>query len=851
MKRKKLSLRFADGVADITPGVPQKAVSPFSVLGLAHGATNAYNGAVNTVSDGMSSLRDHFGKPIGYDAAMAGGAPTIPSPTPSIANPVTANSMQPDATIGGAISAIRQRQAMLQGLRDGTPLVHGKGGPVDDQVDAKLSAGESVLPADTTAAVGPHNIKALIDATHTPAHLQKQGMPAGGRRGLRFADGIAGIDVNESPFTESDARMFGQAPTGATPGGPTGAPGVDVSERPMNYSQARTFGVTPAQGAPGRLAGIRDAAIGSADDWSAFGSKMGDAAGAAAEGSGTLQAGGRIAGALGGAAKFAARKLGPVGGAIEMADGVRRGDAGQTALGAGDTIATLGLATPAAPVAGAYLGGRALYTGIKEGTNLANHALGEDGLNTLGGSINAGLRKIGLGTNDDALQADQAAVRTGMTSPVTGARGPGPGATAATPQPAVTTGGDNPADQRLATGDQTAVMDQTAPSMGHDPGNSVQGADGVRKFRDASGRTIYSNVAGDNTGDMAPGGQPTRQNAGAAQALSDRYGAAARGGLRGGMDDTPNLPALSGTLIPGVNAPASQWQQETDARATAMDRAAASKGVAPNTRYQVDAGEREGAARNATDLGVAGMNNATSRFNTERTAGVSLRGQDLNYDSAMYGHQLTAASNRARLGYEMHKDDRDYGLHAAEFGQKVQENNRVAGEAADKALQSNLEARYRTTDKSGNSVPDATKIGAYRSAVNATLPGLVSQLEATGDPQAVAKAQELRQRGTAALDPQDHARLQQLFDRRDRMSAARGLGPNQGTFSQSDNLLDYQQKPGAAGVEHRTFGGNRIVTPAGSVSIRDLQYNDAPANAIFPDFNKVGDRNLTRGIRTE
>lgn len=814
MKRKKLSLRMADG--GITPGVPQQAVSPFSILGIAHGAANAYSGAVNTVSDGMSSLRDHFGKPIGYDAAMAGSAPATPNPTPSIPNPVTASAMQPDPTIGGAISAIRQRQAMLQGLRDGTPLVHGKGGPVDDQVDAKLSAGESVLPADTTAAVGAHNIKALIDATHTPAHLQKQGVPAGGRRGLRFADGIAGMDVNESPFTESDARMFGQRPAGTIPNPQPSMPGVDVNESPMARAQESQFVRDPGPGNPnvGRAAATEAAPV----------------AEAAAAGSGGAAAGGMA---------YRAGRL--------AATGLRMAAPSIIATNVGTSLGDNKISSDLAPE-DSSVGGVANY--IRNGQwgnaweGLRKGAV-EAGLDTAEGLAKTGdMFRSGTPFQDALHQRVQSDLGVHGVTDAT----PKPGA--ATPQPAVTTGGANPTDQRLAAGTQTAA-DPSAPSMGNDPGNSVQGADGVRKFRDASGRTIYSNVAGDNTGDMAPGGQPTQQNASAAQALSDRYGAAARGGLRGGMDDTPNLPALSGTLIPGVNAPASQWQQETDKRSAAMDRAAAGKNVAPNVRYQVDTGLQEAGDRNANELAVAGMNNATSRFNTERTANVSLRGQDLNYDSAMYGHQITGAANRARLGYEMGKDRRDYGLRAAEFGQKQQEDNRVAGEAADKALQSNLESRYRTTDKNGNSVPDATKIGAYRSAVNATLPGLIGQLQATGDPQAIAKAQELSHRGVAALDPQDHARLQQLFDRRDRMSAARGLGPNQGTFSQSDNLLDYQQKPGAAGVEHRTFGGNRIVTPAGSVSIRDLQYNDAPANAIFPDFNKVGDRNLTRGIRTE
>ena len=87
--------------------------------------------------------------------------------------------------------------------------VVGPGGPVDDKVDAKYSAGEYVLPTDTAQAIGYENLDAIKDATHMPANLQK--------RGLRMADGGRAPSLdntfpnNQKPKTI--AEMYAGQPT--------------------------------------------------------------------------------------------------------------------------------------------------------------------------------------------------------------------------------------------------------------------------------------------------------------------------------------------------------------------------------------------------------------------------------------------------------------------------------------------------------------------------------------------------------------------------------------------------------------------------------------------------------------
>lgn len=54
--------------------------------------------------------------------------------------------------------------------------IRGPGTPTSDSVPIWASKDEFMLPADTTAAVGKHNLQALIDATHTPTNSAREKM---------------------------------------------------------------------------------------------------------------------------------------------------------------------------------------------------------------------------------------------------------------------------------------------------------------------------------------------------------------------------------------------------------------------------------------------------------------------------------------------------------------------------------------------------------------------------------------------------------------------------------------------------------------------------------------------------
>lgn len=820
--KRKCSMRMADGGV-----LPVRPVSPYSLLGIGRNLASAYDAARGGVADGFEALHHKFGTPVGYTPAVVAPPPAAPE--------VQANSVP---QLGGLnLDVIQRREAAaMQGLRDGTGLVRGPGGPTEDKVKAELSNGESVLPADTTAIVGPENIQRLIDETHTPAHLQRKGVPPGGRHGLRFANGIAGLEVSETPFTESDAKLFNQRPAGTVQAPNPKIPGIEVHEpfapqgmragpqpsipgMQVSYGvqdpgpgnpNVRTMGpnrppVTAAPAAPAAVpepapvAAVTPGAGGGAARAGELAYRGGRAVAAGLRAAGPMLAAGEVAANLGG--HRVSDDLAPVDSSLSgMVGYMRKGQWGNAydSFAKGAVEAGMDLAHSAAGIGDTFLPGTPL----------------EDRLNA-------------------RIQSDLGV--NGVSNVPFKERMAGPGGQPAPTAAAAKTAAVNPTDQRLQDGTQVAPSGMRSAS--------VTNAPGVRKFTDDTGRVTYTNVdGGQDFGSNT--GSPSAQNIGAAQALSDKYGAAARGGLRDGTGSPGGFTVLGPSGGPDLRDPAYLAE-----RAHQMDVQAGMKGMSNRQRAALMQSQ-EG---NQTQRDIATMNNATSRENTARTVGATLRGQDLSYDSSMLGHQLTAANARARLQYDMGKDNRDYGLRTAEFGQKRSEAAFAQSQKASEELQKNLEARFRTTDAKGNNVPDAGKIADYRTAVQATVPALVQQLEASGNPQAIAKAQDLRQRGVAALEPDDHQRLQQLFDMRDRMAQAKGIGPNQGTYAHSDNLLDYQQLPGAAGVEHRTFGANRVVTPAGSISAKDLRYSEGPANAFLPDFDfmRTRERNLTRGLRTE
>ncbi|RUR65884.1 hypothetical protein EJP67_02295 [Variovorax guangxiensis] len=125
--------------------------------------------------------------------------------------------------------------------------IHGPGTPTSDSVPIWASKDEFMLPADTTAAVGKHNLQALVDATHTPTNKAAQKM---GR--LARADGGL-IDQQPGAVTRVGNSYSGGNVTGGVtinglaPGGTVST--VDAFRAPPPPAQAPVLG-TPAAVTP-------------------------------------------------------------------------------------------------------------------------------------------------------------------------------------------------------------------------------------------------------------------------------------------------------------------------------------------------------------------------------------------------------------------------------------------------------------------------------------------------------------------------------------------------------------------------------------------------------------------------
>jgi len=320
--------------------------------------------------------------------------------------------------------------------------------------------------------------------------------------------------------------------------------------------------------------------------------------------------------------------------------------------------------------------------------------------------------------------------------------------------------------------------------------------------------------------------------------------------LRRSLD--PNFLAQGGpaiSLSSGFGDRLQKLNDETTVASLRNDARLAGLGSGRGSRARaaaLDAAATEAErTQNSQGLRIAELNNATSRRGQDIVAESTRRGQDFTASTARAANQL-AAQNAQRQQDNL---DRSYKLDVAKFGTEVAEKNRTAGAAAQKAQQERMENTFRTTDEKGNSVPDHAKIASFNASVDTTLPQLIGALQKTGTAAALAKAREIQERGAAALGPEDQAELVKLFQTREQLRGARSMLPGGAEFSDSDNLLNFRQAPGAAGVDRRFLTPNRVVFQGGSSATPNDLTIRGGANAILPDFGKERNDNLIRGLR--
>jgi hypothetical protein len=148
------------------------AGAPGAALGSAYGsfssqmgnAANSYYGAGNLYGTGYKIAA---GQQAAADSALSGL--TNMGVRAAIGYGVT-------GTGAGAANGAMGAKVFADGgkVHRGGGAVRGPGGPVDDVIDAKLSNGEYVLPADTVRAIGVNKLNKVVAKTHTPAAVQRR-----------------------------------------------------------------------------------------------------------------------------------------------------------------------------------------------------------------------------------------------------------------------------------------------------------------------------------------------------------------------------------------------------------------------------------------------------------------------------------------------------------------------------------------------------------------------------------------------------------------------------------------------------------------------------------------------------
>ena len=407
--------------------------------------------------------------------------------------------------------------------------------------------------------------------------------------------------------------------------------------------------------------------FGAADDWKGMaGSQAGSLKLAPPEAPGRVAKG---FGALQGAA-----------GAYNAYQGVQEGDALKTGVGAADAVAAGALFTPAAPIAGAYLGVRGAYDTAKAAGGAIYNNLSEGARDVVGGTVN----QIGLNTGLWGVD-DGAKMQMDAAAPTT-LRKTAPGAPTQT-RPEDTFAGPPAA----AAGAASPATDPGAPRRVDRPGQSP----------------LFTNVADDapyigNNALMARGNGPSAQNMAAADNLAASNDITPRLRAQAQYDaEVANAQRIN-SMQQRMNGAGSRSAQldlrspENLAARNASVTSTISRDGRPRLRSEVEA--ETARTRMAQDAQIAQMKNQTEQ-----------RGQDVSADSSRYGSDNSLRS-------QMYSSDAQLGAKRMEMQRSLRQQQ-VMGElwkasGGDPAKFQSLAMQY--------GLPDAAKQGGDMVAARQT-----------------------------------------------------------------------------------------------------------------------------------
>lgn len=315
-------------------------------------------------------------------------------------------------------------------------------------------------------------------------------------------------------------------------------------------------------------------------------------------------------------------------GAYDAYQGVQEGDMVKAGVGTADAVAGAALFTPAAPLAGAYLGVRGAYEGGKAVGGLVGDQMGEGLRDKIGGTVNQIGLNTGLwGVDDSAkMQLDAAAPKPADTL-----RKSAPGAAS------------NPTDRRVAAGSQTPPAPATAPP---NPGNVT------RNGNEYSG----ADVRGDITinGQQPGSGTISPQNMRAADNLAATDPLRSQGAALSSQSGGFGMPAAA----PTPNS-SNSWEARNNLRNLAVSASSIynsqsswgdkAKGAADVAAFQ-NAQAMDAAARTGSDPGSVSRTNAQASMFGSKT---SAQASNENSRNSLRGTMYTADAQLGAKQMEM------------------------------------------------------------------------------------------------------------------------------------------------------------------------------------------------------
>lgn len=690
--------------------------------------------------------------------------------------PVLAPAPQPAISSYIGNSALQRREAAA-GLRDGGRVV-GPGTGISDSVPARYSNGEYVLPTDTAQAIGYDKLDAIKDATHTPAAVQRRlrdGAEYGqkstqrdgevsGRSALRQGTSLRGdAEVGERVGGGSDrSAVYRERPRGTLRLADGGIPGIDVLERPWNGAlDSRTFAQQPGPGNPN---------IGPSGSPQAQAFQQARAPQPVAPSTPTAQPAaqtGRLRSAVNATGNFltgAGTSQGSVGGAFKnVLAPVAKGAAsvvGKVAapLAAGSAIAG-GFSTDTEDYAKRF-GLENTQPGLLRDLGVRTAGVASDSVGLQGTDTETYAERFGLEKTEPGLLRDLGVRALGVGSDVLSfgqASRLDEAPAVQQPRAAPSLRASNPTDQRLAAGTQTAApatLRDSVPTLGGMAGTDMGG--GISRFKTADGRTLYSNVKGDDNDKLMSGSGGTVSTPGSPgdgrrvmemnQRMASEMKAEREAGEAKQRESEREQQAVAARIARDLEAKRERQSAETSASSIVDDgarrtaRESLRRMDAGMLLAQKDAGETERARL------AAGAADADSR----RKDATTLRGQDLDFG----GKQLTALSAAQKAAQEQFNADRTFKAGREDAtalrGSKARDDKR----AGNKAFEDRITSMVPT---GADGKPDGNAAAAIRNGANAFLANKMAEVNAAlqkdpRNPRALAIKKDIEENGLDGLD---------------------------------------------------------------------------------------------------